>query len=130
MSNALVAGYDEDDPKCTQNTELLYANGTTKICKSTANYPENVCSLSGGSFLKNHLIVACGGNSNNSTATWWKVSSSCYSLNKDLKWTNFAKLTKPKEATASVIVKNGLWVTGNDEKFKYPSIKYQFKAHT
>ena len=111
MSYALVAGYDADDPKSTQKTEVLYVNGTTKICNSTANYPENIFGLSGGSFLKNNLIVACGGDDK-------KQTSACYSMSNDLKWTHFANLTTPKEETASVIVKNGLWVTGNGDKFK------------
>ena len=111
MSYALVAGYDEDDPKSTQKTEVLYINYTTKICNSTANYPENIFGLSGGSFLKNNLIVACGGADK-------KLTSACYSMSNDLKWTHFANLTTPKEETASVIVKNGLWVTGNGDKFK------------
>ena len=106
MSYALVAGYDADDPKSTQKTEVLYVNGTTKICKSTANYPENIFGLSGGSFLKNNLIVACGGEGD------YSLTSACYSMSNELKWKHFANLTKPKEATASVIVNNGLWVTG------------------
>ena len=66
MSYALVAGYDpQDDPKSSQRTEVMYDNGTTKICHSTANYPEKnvgwLANLSGGSFLKNNLIAACGG---------------------------------------------------------------------
>ena len=115
MSYALVAGYDADDPKSTQKTEVLYVNGTTKICKSTANYPENIFGLSGGSFLKNNLIVACGGDDK-------KQTSACYSMSNDLKWTHFANLKGPKFGTASVIVKNGLWVlalwvTGIGDKF-------------
>ena len=109
MSYALVAGCDGDEPKSTQKTEVLYVNGTTKVCHSTANYPENVQYLSGGSFLKNNLTVACGG---------FPYTSACYSMSNDLKWTHFANLTKPKAEIASAIVKNGLWVTGNGDKFK------------
>ena len=109
MSYALVAGYDGDDPKSSNKTEVLYVNGTTKICNSTANYPENVFPVSGGSFLKNNLIVACGG---------FPPTSACYSMSNDLKWKNFANLTTLKSSTASVIVNNGLWVTGNGDKFK------------
>ena len=114
MNYALVAGYDGDDPKSAQKTEVLYVNGTTKICHSIANYPENVQYLSGGSFLENNLIVGCGGSNNLD----YDVTSACYSMNIDLKWTNFANLTGPKRSAASIIVKNGLWVTGNDDKFK------------
>ena len=121
MSYALIAGYNGDDEKSIQEIEVLYVNGTTKICHSTANYPENVSDLSGGSFLKNDLIVACGGG--------YPLTSACYSMSNDLKWTHFANLTTPKWDHASVIVKNGLWVAGNGEKFKQPSIKYQFKTH-
>ena len=46
------------------------------------------------------------------------LTSACYSMGNDLKWTHFASLTKPKFGIASVIVKNGLWVTGNGDKFK------------
>ena len=106
MSYALVAGYDADDPKSTQKTEVLYVNGTTKICNSTANYPENIFGLSGGSFLKNNLIVACGGDDK-------KQTSACYSMSNDLKWTHFANLTTIKYDIASAFVTNGLWVTGN-----------------
>ena len=110
MSYALVAGCDGDEPKSTQKTEVLYVNGTTKVCHSTANYPAgNVKYLSGGSFLKNNLIVACGGA---------PYTAACYSTSNDLKWTHFANLTTEKISIASVIVKNGLWVTGNVEKFK------------
>ena len=89
--------------------EVMYVNGTTKICHSTAtDYPEHVQEISGGSFLNNNLIVACGG---------YPLTSACYSMNNDLKWTNFANLTKPKWGIATVIVKNGLWVTGNSDRF-------------
>ena len=111
MSYALVAGFHKDAQKSCQKTEVMYINGTTKICHSTADYPEFAFHLSGGSFLKNNLIVACGGDDK-------KQTSACYSMSNDLKWTNFANLTTPKEETASVIVKNGLWVTGNGDKFK------------
>ena len=107
MRYALVAGYDGDDPKSTQKTEVLYLNGTTKICASIANYPENIYLLSGGSFLKNNLIVACGGGIPD--------TSLCFFMSNDLKWTYFANLTVPKRDTASVIVNNGLWVTGNGD---------------
>ena len=69
ISYALVAGYDRDDPNSCQKTEVMYLNGTTKICHSTANYPEknvdSLSDLSGGSFLKKNLIVACGGGEGN-----------------------------------------------------------------
>ena len=106
MSYALVAGYDSDDTKFSQVTEVLHVNGTTKICQPTANYPEKAHHLNGGSFLKNNLIVACGGG-----------FLACYSMSNDLKWTNFANLTNPKSVTASAIVNNGLWVTGNGDNF-------------
>ena len=114
MSYALVAGFDGDDPKSSQKTEVLYVNGTSKICHTTANYPENVEFLSGGSFLKNNLIVACGGGN--------MLTSACYSMSNDLKWTHFANLSARKWYHASVIVNNELWVTGNFGKFKLPSI--------
>ena len=107
MSYALVAGYDSDDTKFSQVTEVLHVNGTTKICQPTANYPEKVDHLNGGSFLKNNLIVACGGG-----------SSAYYSMSNDLKWTHFANQTVSKSAAASVIVNDRLWVTGNGDKFK------------
>ena len=106
----MVAGktYDQTYDQ-TQEMEVMYVNGTTKICNSTANYPENVGYLSGGSFQKNSLIIVCGG----------YITSACYSMSNDLKWTHFANLTEPKFYSASVMVKNGLWVTGNaGEKFK------------
>ena len=105
MSYALVAGYDNDDPKSSQKTEVLYVNGTTKICHSIANYPENVQYLSGGSFLENNLIVGCGGSNNLD----YDVTSACYSMNIDLKWTNFANLATLNQGIATAIVKNGLW---------------------
>ena len=108
MSYALVAGHT-DDPKSAKKTEVLYVNGTTKVCHTTTNYPENVEYVSGNSFLKDNLIVACGGGD--------PLTSSCYSMSNDLKWTHFANLTTRKEGIASAIVKNGLWVTGNVENF-------------
>ena len=111
ISYALVAGFDIDVPKGGQKTEVMYINGTTKICHSTADYPETAFHLSGGSFLKNNLIVACGGEGD------YSLTSACYSMSNELKWKHFANLTKPKEATASVIVNNGLWVTGTSDKF-------------
>ena len=90
----------------------MYVNGTTKICHSSANYPENVYSLTGGSFLKKNLIIACGGT--NGTI----YTSACYSMGNDLKWTNFANLTIATFAAASVTVKNGLWVTGTGDRFR------------
>jgi hypothetical protein len=110
MSYALVAGGNpsgshHDDKKNCPKVEVMFVNGTTKICHSTANYPENVSILTGGSFLKNDLIVACGG---------YPQTSACYSLSTDLKWTHSAYLTTPNYGLASVIVNNGLWVTGNN----------------
>ena len=103
----MVAGFDDDDQKTCQRT-AIYVNGTTKICQSTANYPENVRETSGGSFLKNEKIIVCGGVTMKELAT-----SACYSMSNDLKWTHFANLTTTKAEIATVIVKNGLWVTGN-----------------
>ena len=107
MSYALVAGYDSDDPKCSQKTEVLHVNGSTKICNSTSNYPENVSHLSGGSFLQNNLIVTCAGG---------VTGSASYSMSNDLKWTQWMNFTAPQSDTAAVIVNNGLWVTGNGHK--------------
>ena len=86
----MVAGYDGDDQKSNQKTEVMYVNGSTKICRSTANYPENVQYLSGGSLLKDNLIVACGGGDGIT------ITSFCYSMSNDLKWRQFANLTIPK----------------------------------
>ena len=113
MSYALVAGYDVHDKTPCPKTEVMYANGTTKICRSTANYPENVGFLLGGSFLKNNLIVACAGDKKEMLVP----TSACYSMSNDLKWTNFANLTYATFDAASVIVKNGLWVTGTSDRF-------------
>jgi hypothetical protein len=115
MSYALVAGYDVHDEKPCPKTEVMYANGTTKICRSTSNYPENVHYFSGGSFIKINLIVACGGYVNTKNPPY---TSTCYSMsNNDLKWTHFANLAKPGDGLASVIVNNGLWMTGSLDKF-------------
>ena len=107
MSYALVAGFDEDEPKSGQKTEVMYVNGTTEICHSTANYPVNAQFLNGDSFLKNDLIVVCGGG-----------PLACYSMSNDLKWTNFANLTNATSDAAYVIVKNGLWMTGTSGCFQ------------
>ena len=109
MSYALVAGYNSDDPKSSQKTEVLHVNGSTKICNSTANYPGNVNHLSGGSFLKNKLLVTC-------THTL-HLHSICFSMSNDLKWTQWTNFTSEICNTAAVIVNNGLWVTGNGDKF-------------
>ena len=61
MSYALIAGYDDDTKENCPKTEVIHVNGSTKICRSTADYPESVYGISGGSFLKNNLIVICGG---------------------------------------------------------------------
>ena len=113
----MVAGIDYDDTKKGPILEVMHVNGTTKICNPTANYPKNLIRISGGSFLKNNLIVVCGGckpvNEKN------LPTSACYSMSNDLKWTHFTNLTTKKWGIASVIVKNGLWVTGKGFKFKY-----------
>ena len=118
MSYALVAGYDVHDKKPCPKTEVMYANGTTKICRSASNYPENVHYFSGGSFIKINLIVACGGYVDTKNPPY---TSTCYSMRyldgHILKWTHFANLTKPGDGLASVIVNNGLWMTGSLEKF-------------
>ena len=114
MSYALVAGYDVHDETPCPKTEVMYANGTTKICRSTSNYPENVHYFSGGSFIKINLIVACGGYVDTKNPPY---TSTCYSMSNDLKWTHFANLTKPGDGLASVIVNNGLWMTGSLDKF-------------
>ena len=105
----MVAGCDGDKPKSTQKTEVLYVNGTTKICHSTADYPLTVQYLSGGSFLKDNLIFGCGGGP--------FLTKACYSMSNDLKWTNFATLATLNQGIATAIVKNGLWVTGNGDNF-------------
>ena len=114
MSYALVAGYDVHDETPCPKTEVMYVNGTTKICRSTSNYPENVHYFSGGSFIKINLIVACGGYVDTKNPPY---TSTCYSMSNDLKWTHFANLTKPGDGLASVIVNNGLWMTGSLDKF-------------
>ena len=106
LSYALVAGYNQDDQKSRQKMEVIYTgNGTTKICRSTVNYPEKVWYITGGSFLKINLLITCGG---------YPPTSACYSMNNDLKWSHFANLTKPNRGIESVIVKNELWLTGTD----------------
>ena len=119
ISYTLVAGYAVYNKKKSiiAQTEVMYINGTTKICYKTANYPGNVYYLSGSSFLNSNTIVACGGYLGKGLRT-----SDCYSMSNDLKWTHFANLKGPKFGTASVIVKNGLWVlallvTGIGDKF-------------
>ena len=109
MSYALVAGFHVDDQKKCKKTEMMNVNGTTKICHSKTNYPEQVYYVSGGSFINNNtILVSCGGS---------PLTSACYSMSNDLKWTNFANLTKSKYGIGSVIIKNGLWVTGNSNRF-------------
>ena len=114
MSYTLVAGYAVYKKKKSlkTQTEVMYVNGTTKICHSSANYPGNVYYLSGSSFLNNNTIVACGGYLGKGLST-----SDCYSMSNDLKWTHFANLTGRKSGIAAVVVKNGLWVTGNGVRF-------------
>ena len=63
--------------------------------------------------IQNNLIVVCGGG----VAPLNNVTSACYSMSNDLKWTHFANLTREIAETASVIVNNGLWVTGKGDKF-------------
>ena len=109
MSYALIAGYSGDDAKSIQETEVLYVNGTTKVCHTTTNYPENVEYVSGNSFLKDNLIFGCGGGP--------FLTKACYSMSNDLKWTNFANLATLNQGIATAIVKNGLWVTGNGDNF-------------
>ena len=109
MSYALVAGFHVDDQKKCKKTEMVNVNGTTKICHSKTNYPEQVYYVSGGSFINNNTkLVSCGGS---------PLNSACYSMSNDLKWTNFANLTNATYDSASVIVKNGLWLTGTSERF-------------
>ena len=116
MSYALVAGYDIHDETPCPKTEVMYANGTTKICHSTSNYPENVHYFSGGSFKKINLIVGCGGYVDTKNPPY---TSACYSMAYDQwpQWKHFANLTKPGDGLASVIVNNGLWMTGSLDKF-------------
>ena len=113
MSYTLVAGYAVYKKKKSlkTQTEVMYVNGTTKICHSSANYPGNVYYLSGSSFLNNNTIVACGGYLGKGLRT-----SDCYSMSNDLKWTHFANLTGRRSGIAAVVVKNGLWVTGNGKR--------------
>ena len=113
MNYALVAGWSHDEQRFCPKMEVIYVNGTIKTCQSTANYPEKVWFINGGSFLKNNFIFACGG---------YPPTSACYSMSNDLKWTYFANLTGLKWGIESVVVKNGLWLTGNDDKL-YPKFK-------
>ena len=108
MNYALVAGWSHDEQRFCPKMEVIYVNGTIKTCQSTANYPEKVWFINGGSYLKDNFIFACGG---------YPPTSACYSMSNDLKWTNFANLTHPKSETASAIVNNGLWMTGSLDKF-------------
>ena len=113
ISYTLVAGYAVYNKKKSiiAQTEVMYINGTTKICYKTANYPGNVYYLSGSSFPNSNTIVACGGYLGKGLRT-----SDCYSMSNDLKWTHFANLTGRRSGIAAVVVKNGLWVTGNGKR--------------
>jgi hypothetical protein len=92
-----------------QKMEVIYANGTTKICKDKFKYPLNIYSATGLMLKWFFGLMICGGEP--------PVNSACYvkGLN-DQEWVLFANMTIPRTASASVITKNHIWITGNSRE--------------
>ena len=83
MAYVLITGIDHEN----ERMEILYKNGTTKICDSyDSRYPMNVRTATGG-LLDNKLIV-CGGD--------YPVNSACFSLGRDFKWTLLTYMATPR----------------------------------
>ena len=101
----LLTGSENDN----QKMEVIYANGTTKICKDKFKYPLNIYYATGLMLKWFFGLMICGGEP--------PVNSACYvkGLN-DQEWVLFANMTIPRTASASVITKNHIWITGNSRE--------------
>ena len=88
--------------------EVIYANGTTKICKDEFKYPLNVFYATGLKLNWFYGLMICGGEP--------PVNSACFSMGlNDQEWISFANMTIPRTASASVITKNQIWITGTSK---------------
>ena len=93
-----------------QKIEVIYGNGTTKICQDKVNYPSNVYQAS-GSLLFNIYSTAvglliCGGE--------LPVNSDCYSMSSnDKHWISYAKMKTMRTSSASVAIHDHVWITGS-----------------
>ena len=95
--------------------EVIYANGTTKICKDELKYPLNVYYATGSFLFWSSWLTICGGEP--------PVNSHCYSMGfNEHKWVMFANMNTPRTASASVVIRNSpdaddtIWVTGNSQE--------------
>ena len=94
--------------------EVIYANGTTKICKDEFKYPLNVYYATGTILLWSSWLTICGGEP--------PVNSDCYSMGfNDHKWIRSANMTTPRTASASIVIRHSLaddriWMTGNSQE--------------
>ena len=102
MVYVLVTGSENDN----QKMEVIYANGSTQICKDEFKYPLNVYYATGLMLNWFFGLMICGGEP--------PVNSACYSMGlNDQEWVPFANMTIPRTSTASVTTKNRIWITGN-----------------
>ena len=92
--------------------EVIYANGTTKICKDEFKYPISVFYATGLKLNWFYGLMICGGEP--------PVNSACFSMGlNDKEWISFANMTIPRTASASVITKNQIWITGTSREVWY-----------
>lgn len=96
--------------------EVIYANGTTKICKDEFKYPLNVYYATGTFLIWSLGLTVCGGEP--------PVNSACYSMGfDDHKWVLSANMTTPRTASASVVIRHSvfenmdrIWITGKSRE--------------
>ena len=85
IAYVLITGIDYEN----QRMEILYQNGTTKVCHSyDSRYPIEIRTAT-SAFSNNRLII-CGGG--------YPVTSVCYALEKTFKWTILTHMTTPRLA--------------------------------
>ena len=83
MVYVLITGIDHEN----ERMEILYQNGTTKVCDSfDSRFPIDIRTASGALF--NNKLIICGGG--------YPVTSACYTLGINFKWIILTHMSTPR----------------------------------
>ena len=106
VEEVIITGFGEDNSKM----EVLQTlDAKTNLCHASSyDYPLDV-GVSSGALVDNQIII-CGGDI---SAT---ETDSCFKFGKDQNWKRFGKMSRPRSASASVALPDGIWVTGGSEQ--------------
>ena len=105
MEEILITGFGEDNEKMEV---LQTSNEKTNLCHASSNnYPLDV-GVSFGALVSDQIIICGGETSETETA-------SCFKFDEDQHWENFGQMSRPRSASASVAIPDGIWVTAGAE---------------